>query len=221
MRARRQSTRAHLLETAGRVFGQKGFDAATGKEICQLAGANAAAVVYHFGGMDGLYAAVLREARDRLVSTELLAAAVAGARDPKAKLESYIAVLVRTLAGPASQSWAARVIGREIIAPSKAVDQFTDRELQGRAQILKSIVSEVTGLAPQHPAVARAAVSILAPCLLLLIVDRRRLGRAFPAFNIRPHSVRATTRHMTRFALAGLAAIARKAKRAGTDESSG
>ena len=71
--ARGQSTREQLLESAGQVFSEKGFDGATGKEICARSGANTAAVVYHFGGMDNLYGAVLQEARNRLAPSEALA----------------------------------------------------------------------------------------------------------------------------------------------------
>jgi AcrR family transcriptional regulator len=210
----RRSTREHLLEIAGQVFAEKGFDGATGKEICKRAGANAAAVVYHFGGMDALYAEVLQEARNRLVSTQMIAAAVGSERDPKAKLAALMRLLVGTLAGPASESWAARVIGRELLAPSTASTDLMEKELQGRAAIMKSLVSELTGLSPEHPAVARGAISIIGPCLLLLIANRRRLERAFPALNLRGDLVEDVAAHMTQFALAGLAAIAREAKRA-------
>ncbi len=210
----RRSTREHLLEIAGQVFAEKGFDAATGKEICKRAGANAAAVVYHFGGMDALYAAVLMEARNRLVSTEMIAAVVAGERDPKAKLEALMRLLVGKLAGPASQSWAARVIGREILDPSTASTDLIEKEMQGRATIMRSLISELTGLPPEHPAVARGAISIIGPCLLLLIANRRRLERAFPALNLRPDSAEDLADHMTQFALAGLAAIAHEVKKA-------
>src|ERR1700722_18417882 len=107
---RRQSTREHLLETAGQVFCEKGFAGATGKEICERSGANAAAVVYHFGGMDNLYSAVLQEARNRLAPSEALAAAVAQQTDPKAKLAAFIGLLVRVLSGPVSSTWAARLL---------------------------------------------------------------------------------------------------------------
>src|SRR5215470_17082217 len=83
--APRRGTRERLLETAGQVFSEKGFAGATGKEICRRSGANAAAVVYHFGGMDRLYVAVLQEARTRLVPSEALGAAVAQETDPEAK----------------------------------------------------------------------------------------------------------------------------------------
>jgi len=210
----RRSTREHLLEIAGQVFAEKGFDAATGKEICQRAGANAAAVVYHFGGMDALYAAVLMEARNRLASTEMIAAVVATERDPKAKLKALMRLLARKLTGPASQSWAARVIGREILDPSTASTDLIEKEMQGRATILRTLVSELTGLPPEHPAVARAAISIIGPCLLLLVANRRRLQRAFPALSLRPDSAEDIANHMTQFALAGLATIAHQAKRA-------
>ena len=205
----RPDTRARLLETAGRVFAEKGFEGATGKEICRLARANAAAVVYHFGSMEELYAAVLVEARNRLVTTDMLIAAVSAERDPRLKLQSLIGVIVRTLAGPASQSWAARVIGREITSTSQAADTFVDRELQARAAILKGLVSELTGLPVEHPVVARGAVSIIGPCLLLLIVNRRRFERAFPAYDIHPGTIEEVTQDLTRFTLAGLGALAR------------
>jgi AcrR family transcriptional regulator len=205
-----EKTREYLLETAGRVFADKGFDTATGKEICELAGANAAAVVYHFGSLDGLYAAVLLEARNRLASTEILTSVIAGDQDPNAKIESFIGLLVKTLAGPGSRSWAARVIGREIISPSKMRGEFSDEELQGRAKLLKTLVSELTGLPPDHAVVSRGAASIIAPFLLLLIVDRRRLERAFPTLNIQWDSGGDFTSYMTQFVLGGLAAVARQ-----------
>src|SRR3569832_2236407 len=87
------STREQLLETAGQVFSEKGYSGATGKEICERSGANVAAVVYHFGGMEKLYRAVLNEARSRLAPSEALAAAVAQETNPKSKLTVFIGML--------------------------------------------------------------------------------------------------------------------------------
>src|ERR1700679_1016390 len=63
-----QTTRERLLEVAGQVFAEKGFDRTTGKEICELAGINTAAVNYYYGGIEGLYAAVVQEANSRFVT---------------------------------------------------------------------------------------------------------------------------------------------------------
>ena len=98
-------TRQRLLEAAGQVFAEKGFDRATGKEITELAGTNTAAVNYYFGGIEGLYTAVFDEASSRLVTTEALHAAVAGRSDAKAKLEAFLGLLVQALTRPTATSW--------------------------------------------------------------------------------------------------------------------
>lgn len=48
-------TKSRIIEAAGQIFGQKGFEGATIREICQLAQANVAAVNYHFGDKQRLY----------------------------------------------------------------------------------------------------------------------------------------------------------------------
>jgi len=54
------ATRARLLDAAAHVFAEHGFQAATIRDICTRAGANVAAVNYHFRDKAGLYLAVLR-----------------------------------------------------------------------------------------------------------------------------------------------------------------
>lgn len=55
-----EGTRAALIEAAAAIFAEKGFEAGSIRSITQRAGANIAAVTYHFGGKDGLYREVLR-----------------------------------------------------------------------------------------------------------------------------------------------------------------
>ena len=50
-----QKTRLRLLEAASEVFGKKGFWSATHEDICTKAGANTAAINYHFGSKENLY----------------------------------------------------------------------------------------------------------------------------------------------------------------------
>jgi AcrR family transcriptional regulator len=202
------NTRQRLLDAAGQVFAEQGFDRATGKEICERAGANTAAVNYYFGGMEGLYAAVIQEAHSHFVTFEDMAAAVAGKGDPKSKLEAIIALLVRMLTSPAPSSWAVRVIGREILSPSAALETLREKEFLPKSRILRSIVGEWMGLPEDHPAVARGCVSVMAPCFLLLLFDRRTLKRAFPSLGLGPEDADALARHLVRFALAGLSAVA-------------
>lgn len=73
------SLRERLLDAAERVFAERGFAAASVREITSEAEANLAAVNYHFGGKENLYREVVerrfREMRERRL------AAVAAARE--------------------------------------------------------------------------------------------------------------------------------------------
>ncbi|MGA2065003.1 MAG: CerR family C-terminal domain-containing protein [Thermoguttaceae bacterium] len=200
-----------MLEAAGQVFADKGFSDATGKEIAVLARTNSAAVNYYFGGIDELYAAVIREARNRLVTTEDVVAALAGKADAKAKLEAVIGLIVRAITSPAASSWAIRVLGREIVSPSPALEPLREDAMM-RIGIMRGIVGELIGLPEDHPAVTRGVISVMAPILLLLVFDRCMFRRMFPEFGLTPADNAAVIRHLVQFALAGLSAVARDAQ---------
>jgi AcrR family transcriptional regulator len=57
-----QQTRLRLLDAGLAVFSEVGYHGATIREIAGRAGTNIAAISYHFGGKDGLYAEVVRSA---------------------------------------------------------------------------------------------------------------------------------------------------------------
>jgi AcrR family transcriptional regulator len=208
-----QGTRQRLLEAAGQIFADKGFDRATGKEICERAGTNTAAVNYYFGGMEGLYAAVLWEAHSRFVTFEAASAAVAGQTDAKGRLEAIIRLIARAITGPVSSSWVLRVLGREILAASAALDTVREKEIVPKARLLRSIVSELMALPEDHPAVARGCVSVLAPCFMLLLFDRRTLKRALPKLALSAEDSDALVQHLVQFSVAGLTAVAGRVER--------
>jgi AcrR family transcriptional regulator len=212
--ARSLRTRAQLIEVAGQMFSDLGFDGATGHDICRKAGVHSAAIVYHFGGIAGLYRAVLDEARARLVTTEALAQAVNAESDPRRKLEAFLGMMVRVLTSPVSQSWAGRLFGREFVTPSSVYGYAHDRALAARARLLKSIVGALTGRSPNDPLVARGCISTIAPCALLLLANRGKLKRMLPSLHLEADAAPLLTRHLVDFALAGLREISSQPSRA-------
>ncbi len=52
-----ENTRQTLVREAIRLFGKKGFDGASTREIADAAGTNVASIAYHFGGKAGLHRA--------------------------------------------------------------------------------------------------------------------------------------------------------------------
>jgi TetR/AcrR family transcriptional regulator, regulator of cefoperazone and chloramphenicol sensitivity len=212
----RVSTREHLLEAAGHVFAKKGFERSTAKEICERAGTNAAAVNYHFGGIEALYAAVLDEARSRILSVRAIELAVEGKIDPRKKLEAALEVIVQTLLGPVSSSWVLQVFGRDMVTPSPTTYAAKEKLIQPLARILRGFVGELMGLPEDAPAVARACLSLMAPICILIVGDRRMIKCALPNFGLGSEDAPALAQHLVDYALAGLDAIAGSVRRRGS-----
>jgi AcrR family transcriptional regulator len=213
-RASRQdgrATRQQILEVAGEVFALRGYADATSKEICRRAGANAAAVNYHFGGKEGLYCAVLIEAHRHIVTLEELSELARGTRDARDKLRMFIARLLRDLSSTRASAWEFRVLGRELLSgsPSPMLIAMLKSEAAPKARILRSMVAEIMQLPVDDPAVIRSLINILAPCMLLLLGHRKFAKKVLPSFQIDPEVL---TQHMLTYALAGLEAVAKERK---------
>jgi TetR/AcrR family transcriptional regulator, regulator of cefoperazone and chloramphenicol sensitivity len=211
----RQSTKAQLLEAAGHVFAEQGFDRATGREICERAGANTAAVNYYFGGMDGLYAAVLEEASRRLIPLATLASTVAEKPDAKSQLQAIIELGVQKLTGPVSSSWVFGVFARELLLPTPALDALRRQQGIPKTRIITSIVAELMNLPADHPAVARGCLMLMAPFMMLMIGDRLSLKQMLPGLDFSPAGASVLSRHLLAFTLGGLAAVARDVREGG------
>lgn len=198
------ATRAQLLDTAGQVFAERGFADATSKEICSRAGANMAAVNYHFGSRDGLYEAVLVEAHHQLMRLEELAAIAGAPGDPRAKLRTVIERIVEQVSSPAAH-WGVRVLIRELLTPTAAAPALVNRAIAPKARLMLGLVGEIIGLPVSHPAVQRSVLLVISPCIALLVGPRQVRQTVLPALG--QHSA-ALAEDMARYALAGLDAIA-------------
>ena len=56
-----QASRRALLEAADALFDERGYDAATVRDIGERAGVDAALIARYFGGKEGLYLATLQQ----------------------------------------------------------------------------------------------------------------------------------------------------------------
>ncbi|WP_269759402.1 TetR/AcrR family transcriptional regulator [Variovorax sp. E3] len=131
------TTRLHILETAGQLFAAQGFAQTTSKEICTRAGTNMAAINYHFGGRDGLYEAVLIEAHKQLVSLDELMALSQVSNDPRLKLQAFLTHMVEMSAQPKAP-WGFRVVLREALSPSSALPVLIQRAVLPKAKLLRA-----------------------------------------------------------------------------------
>jgi TetR/AcrR family transcriptional regulator, regulator of cefoperazone and chloramphenicol sensitivity len=200
------ATRGQILQVAGRIFAEKGFERATSREICTTAGINMAAVNYHFGGKDGLYDAVLVEAHGQLVELNDLEAIRQSGGSAQVHLRALIDLFVRRSAGPALP-WELRVLLREFMAPSTHVPVLIRHAVLPKIRVMMAMIAAVLRVPEDHPVVQRALAFVVLPCIMLVIAPRDVLRQVFPVLISEPEAL---VDDITRYALAGLEAMSRQ-----------
>lgn len=197
------STRGIVLEAAGQVFAERGFAQATSKEICARAGANSAAVNYYFGGKESLYEEVLVEAHRQMVSLEDLDVIIASADTPEEKLRAFLQRMLQT-AMDSSKLWGIKVFLRELASPSPFVTRAMTRTVLPKADKIRALVRELTGLPEDSPQLQRAAAFVVIPCISLIMFPESLRLAVLPATAADSEGL---LEDMLAYALGGLSAL--------------
>lgn len=145
--ARGVDTHAQLIEAALDVFGRLGYEGASTREIAKAADANLAAIVYHFGGKEGLHLAVAQHIADSIAAkVGPTLASVAGPESSatpqaaRAALHKLIDTFIEVILGSAEAERWARYIVREQMQPTAAFDVIY-RFLGGAVTIATQLVA--------------------------------------------------------------------------------
>jgi AcrR family transcriptional regulator len=112
-------TRVRLLDAAGQVFAEKGFEAATVRDICERAGANVSAVNYHFRGKEQLYRAALAHAFQCRLDQMPLPESPEGT-PPVEKLRCLLRTMIAHMVDDRERPWQMQLLLRELSEPSEA-----------------------------------------------------------------------------------------------------
>ena len=194
-------TKARLLEAAGEEFAEKGFEAARVRSICRRAGANLAAINYHFGDKERLYVEAVLEAHR--CGTEMLPESLLAEGDPAAQLRMYIHhFLGHVLAMKGHPKWHHTLLLREMLEPTSASETLVREAIRPRFERLEAILRRVCPEA--NPRRLHAlAFSVIGQCLhykMARAVSERLIGtEAYEALD-----VEFLTGHITAFCLAAL-----------------
>jgi AcrR family transcriptional regulator len=216
------ATRQHLLDAAGEVFARAGFRAATVREICEQAGANIAAVNYHFGDKQRLYQAVLQETYRRALAKYPADFGLRANATPEERLRAFVhSFLLRVFSeGPTAQH--GKLMAREMMEPTGALDAIVREDIRPMSALLLEIVGDLLGpgaTARQRRFCANSVVSQV----LYYHHCRPVVVRMFPGFKFDTAGLEELAAHITRFSVAamkrpgGAAGRRRKAARAEPD----
>lgn len=205
-------TRRRLLDAAGEVFAEKGFRAATTREICRRAGANVAAVNYHFRDKEGLYEAVLQYAHrqaDDAPPRERTAEAAAPAAE---RLHGFVEWFLLHLLSEGRPAWQVKLLAREMMEPTGALDALVQNEFRPVADAAEALCAELLGPGSTTQQARSAARSVIAQCVYYR-QSQPVLARICPDEDVGPERIRRLAHHITEFSLGGLARLARSGAR--------
>jgi AcrR family transcriptional regulator len=196
-------TRERVLEAAGQVFAEKGFEAATVREICRRGKANLAAINYHFGDKRRLYVESVRRAHLRRFEEIPLPQWPDGTPADK-KLADFVLTFLRRIIGPREREWEGELMMREIGRPTEACQAVVEDSIRPDFLILNEILAEI---APEMTNEKRrlVAFSVVGQCLHYKVTEPiiRLLLSAEEYESLKPELL---AEHITDFTLRGIGA---------------
>src|SRR5262245_28932998 len=164
------TTRERIVEAAGEIFAERGFDGTTVRDICQRAGANIAAVNYYFGDKQRLYVeAVVRAHRWRMEQARL----PEWSPDTSAerKLADFIATFIRRVRGGPEGTWHTRLMMREMANPTAACAELVQSSIRPQFEILLQILRELLPDESSDVQLRLMAFSVVGQCLFYHFAD--------------------------------------------------
>lgn len=197
-------TRHRLLTAGGEVFARRGFEAATVREICAAAGANIAAVNYHFGDKGGLYRATFLHFYEEGVKAYPPDFGVNAQASPSELLRAFIRSFFLRVFDAAKPQWLAELMLQEMIRPTGVLDELVDRQMVNMRDRLIAIVRAISGDLLTDQQIFAACCSIVGQ-----IVFHKHctpiIRRMWPGdCTYSPAEVEALAEHVYAFSLAGL-----------------
>lgn len=204
-----EATRQRLLDVAGPLFAEHGYRDATVQQICTAAGANVAAVNYHFGSKLEFYAAVLAHAHRQAFAGQAMPVATP-LGDPRTEFAAWLRWWLSSMLDPERPTWLQTLIAREMVDPTPALDAMVERSIRPMHARLSALVARLLP-GGTRPTARRDCVSSVIGQVLVYKHARPVLERLGVFPDCRPAGLQRLADHVAAFSLGGIDAMAGRA----------
>src|SRR6185295_13672777 len=195
-------TRARLIDAAGEMFAELGFHHTTVRQICQRAGANIAAVNYHFRDKTGLYTEVVRQSM-RAARLDAVKAAFDQTAPPEVILRAVIKARLESLRGLDLGDWHFRIFAHELAKPTPAMNVVVNEAIRPLYLRMCKLIAIIVALPPDHQKTRLCAHSIIGQ-ILFYAFAAPVISRLGPEVKLTRSQVDLIADHITEFSLAYL-----------------
>lgn len=196
-------TRQNLLTAASEVFVERGYRNATIAEICERAGANNAAVNYHFRDKETLYREAWRHSFTETMKAHPPDGGVSESAPVEERLRGRIKAILNRSADHANRDFL--ILHAEMTNPTGLLREIMQAELEPMREKMLAIVREMLGDQASDEQVRYCEISIVSMCTNPMLARRIDLrdGRKTPIIG----DINAFAEHVMQFSLAGISAI--------------
>ena len=189
-----------ILQSAGEVFVEYGFQNATVRDICKRAEVNLAAINYHFRDKEGLYVEVLRHWAQTAMEKYPPDLGVEESDPPEAKLQAFIRSNILRMLDEGQPSWFWKLVAREFSEPTRALDMLVNDFIRPSFVVLSSIVRSLLGSHATDETIRLYCMSIVGQCLHFYNA-RHVIARLFHKDGYLPEEKEQIAEHICRFSL--------------------
>jgi AcrR family transcriptional regulator len=198
-------TRTKLLDAAGQVFAESGFQAATVREICARAGANIALVNYHFGDKLELYTEVLRHSVGAS-GNGIINTALGSKAPPEQAFRELIHAMLLRVCRADRPGWHFQLMMHEFAQPTPAMASVIDETMRPVYDRFRELIGLMLALPPDHDRVRLATHSVISQ-VVHYAHARHIVSRVWPELELNPERIEQIAVHITEFSLAGIRGI--------------
>jgi TetR/AcrR family transcriptional regulator, regulator of cefoperazone and chloramphenicol sensitivity len=197
-------TRRKILNAAGRIFAQVGYETATVRQITESAGVNVSAINYHFGDKEALYREVLT---DGLVEMHQRLLKRCSSGTPEERLRGYIEVMIRASVHE-ERPWQHVVMTREIFEQNRTdlmPDLFVEL-IRPTHLLLISIIRDLVGSEVSAEKIEIASQTVIG-ILIHWIHGKDIARRLCSELTFEEQQMERVTEQAYQFVLAGIGSI--------------
>lgn len=205
-----EETRRRILDAACRVFGEKGYRDATHAEICRRAGANTAAINYHFGSKDALYRAAWKHTKEQADSLYPIDGGAPLDAPPAERLRGSILALLKRMTDRRKLWCFRRIRMTESANPTGLLDDEMRKMIQRMRNHTQGILRDILGPNASQRDIELCEMSTISQCHMAR--PKAHWKRHAPPWRFAARDVERLADHIARFSLAGTEAIRRQRK---------
>jgi AcrR family transcriptional regulator len=204
-------TRQRILRAAGEVFAERGFREATVAGICRRAGANAAAINYHFKDKESLYVEVWRQAAQEAVNLYPIDGGIRANAPARDRLRGFLIALLQRMTDRGRLGQFHRLRLMEMANPTGLIHGIRWKALQPMRTYIQSLLRELLGPEGTEEELNFCEFNLVGPCLMAqMTVQSPPAGRPF----LPSVEVMAFADHCADFVLAGIKSLRAKRRNA-------